>query len=434
VEGVDTVAFAVPDSTGRLIGKRVPAVRYDEIVRNGLPMPDFHLVTGIENVPQPGFEVTGQHTGFPNALIKPDESSFRLTPWWPGTALVMCDAIDLDGQPAEVAPRWILRGQVERLAELDLRPSCATELEFYVFHGSYERARRLGYRRLRPSYHLHGDNDLFVAGRDEELIADIRRSMAVAEIPVEMSHGEGGPGQHELSLAHASPLETADRHVTYKTGVKELAAKHGRAATFLAKVMTDGPGSSCHIHLSLTRNGRSALIGDDKRLTGLGASFLAGILAFTPELMVMHAPYGNSYKRLLEGSWAPTNLSWGFDNRTCCVRALGHGSDYRFEFRVPGADANPYLSLAALLAAGLAGVDRRLDAPQPLSGDAYASSAGELPRDLTEAVAAFERSQVAGEAFGAAVHEHLVQHARMELAAIRTAVTEWDLERGFERA
>jgi glutamine synthetase len=431
--GVKTVALAVPDHIGRLIGKRIPAERYEEIRRDGLSMPDFHLVTGIDNVPQDGFEVTGRHTGFRNALIRPDESTFRIAPWWPATAIVICDALDPEGRPAEVAPRWVLRRQLARLDSLGVEPRCATELEFYLFRGSYERARRLSYRRLTPSYHLHGDNDLAVAGRDEDLIGEIRHSMADAGIPVEMSQGEGGPGQHELSLAHASPLDTADRHVTYKSGVKELAARHDLAATFMAKVRTDSPGSSCHIHLSLSRDGRSALA-ENGTLTDFGASFLAGILAFTPELMMMHGPYANSYRRLVEGSWAPTNLSWGFDNRTCCVRALGEGVNFRFEFRAPGADVNPYFSLAALLAAGLAGIARELDPPPPCSGDGYAAPVRELPRDLTEAVATFAASEMAAEAFGEAVHEHLTQHGRMELAAVRTAVTDWDLERCFERA
>jgi glutamine synthetase len=434
LEGLETIALAVPDNIGRLIGKRIPAERYEEVTRSGLSMPDFHLVTGVKNTPIEGLAVTGAHTGFRNGVLRPDESTLRLLPWHEATALVLCNPYDPDGRPSEVAPRWVLRRQLERLGALGLEARCATELEFYLYRGTYEKHHRLGYRKLEPSYHLHGDNDLLVAGYDEALMADIRRLMPQAGIPVEVSHGEGGAGQHEIALEKAAPLESADRHVVYKHGVKELAARHALAATFMAKVRDDEPGSSCHVHISIADGERSALANEAGALTPFGRSFLSGLLAHTPELMLLHAPYSNSYRRLVKGSWAPANLTWGYDNRTCCVRVLGSGRNFRFEFRTPGADANPYLSLAAIFAAGLAGVERGLDPPPAETGDAYAVNAPDLPGDIGEAVTAFAASELAASVFGAAVRDHFAAIGAAERDECRRAVTDVDLRRGFERA
>lgn len=431
---VETIALAVPDNIGRLIGKRVPACRYEEISRSGLAMPDFHLVTGIENTPIDGLEIAGRHRGFGNGVLRPDEDTYRPLPWHASTALILCDPYSPSGQPAEVAPRWVLRRQVERLEALGLRARCATELEFYLFRGTYEHVQRRGYRRLVPSYHLPGDNDLLVAGYDEELIAEIRRQMAQAGIPVEVSQGEGGAGQHELALAHAPPLETADRHVIYKHGVKELAARRGQSATFMAKVGEDQPGSSCHIHISIHDQDGSALADGHGGFTDLGRAFLAGLLAYTPELILMHAPYANSYRRFVKGSWAPANVTWAYDNRTSCVRVVGSGPDLRYELRIPGADANPYLSLAAALAAGLEGVERELEPPPAVEGDAYETESALLAGDLTEAVAAFRDSEIAARRFGTTVREHFASLGASERDDFRRAVPDWDLNRGFERA
>jgi glutamine synthetase len=431
--GADTLAVAVPDNIGRLIGKRLPIDRYDDVLRSGLSMPDFHLVTGIDNEPREGLAAAGVQLGFRNGVLRLDEETLRPLPWEPGTALVLADPFTAEGAPAGVAPRWVLRRQVERLAGMGLTARCATELEFYLYRGSYAENHDAGFHRLVPAYHLGADNDLLVSGWVEDVVGEIRRQMPLAGIPVEATQGEGGLGQHEVALEHAPPLEAADRHVVYKHGVRDIAARAGYAATFMAKVNVDQAGSSCHIHISIARDGASALA-DRDGLTPFGGSFLAGLLAFTRELMPLHAPYANSYRRLTKGSWAPANETWGFDNRTTCVRALGSGLDFRFEFRVPGADANPYLSLAALLAAGLEGVERRLEPPAPTTGDAYAAAASELPGDLTEAVAAFSASEVAADAFGRGVRDHYTALAIAERDEGRRAVTDWDLRRGFERA
>lgn len=434
LDGAHTVALGVPDNIGRLIGKRVPAERYLELAERGLPMPDFHLATGIDNEPIEGVAVSGTHLGLRNGMLLPDDDTLRRLPWSPGTALVICDAYDADGNVTEEAPRWVLRRQVERLGRFGLSARCATELEFYLYRGSYEQLNATGYRELVPAYHLSADNDLLVSGWVEEVVGAIRRQMPEAGVPIEVSQGEGGLGQHEIGLAHAPPVEAADRHVVYKHGVKDIAAAAGFSATFMAKVADDQAGSSCHVHLSLTRDGACAVSGLEGRLSEFGRAFLGGVIGHTSELMLLHAPYANSYRRLLPASLAPANMSWGYDNRTAAVRLIRSSDALRFEVRVPGADANPYLSIAAVIAAGLAGVERGLEPPPPAAGDAYATAAPALPGDLTEAVAAFAASEVSCEALGPRVRDHFAQLGRAELAVHRTAVTDRDVLRGFERA
>jgi len=430
---IDTVAVAVPDGVGRLIGKRVPLERYADVMRDGLPMPDFHLVTGLDNIPYDDLEITGPHTGFNNGLLRPDPTALRTLPWLDRTALAICDAYGQDNALVEVAPRAILRRQVARLADIGMTARTALELEFYLFRGTFERALKSDYRDLQPSYHLSGDNDLLVSGYDEDLIGEIRRSMPLAGVPIELSQGEGGPGQHEICLAHAEPVEAADRHAVYKHGVKEMATRRGMAPTFMAKVDEKLPGSSCHIHLSIAEDEGNAL-GEPGSLSRFGSAFLAGVLRFTAELMPLHAPYANSYRRLVDGSWAPSNLTWGYDNRTVAVRLVGTGPDFRLEFRVPGADTNAYLSSSALIAAGLAGVERELAPPPPVAGDGYGTQAPVLPQDLGEALQLFGGGDVGAEALGSKVHRHLLGLARHEFEVSRRAVTDWDRRRGFERA
>jgi glutamine synthetase len=374
------------------------------------------------------------HQGLRNGVLRPDEGTLRALPWSPGTALVLCDAYSAAGDPAETAPRWVLRRQVERLGRTGLEARCATELEFYLYRGSYEQLHRGAYRELVPAYHLAADNDLLIAGWAEEVVGAIREQMPHAGVPVEVSQGEGGLGQHEVGIAHAPPMEAADRHVVYKHGVKDIAAAAGYAATFLAKVADDQAGSGCHVHISLWSGEACALSDGGGDLSELGRSFLAGLLAFTPELMLFHAPYANSYRRFVEGSTAPANLTWGYDNRTALVRVIRSRGGTRFELRVPGADANPYLSVAAALAAGLEGLERRLEPPEATDGNAYDSDAQPVPGDLTHALDAFSGSKLAAAAFGEEVRDHFAALAAAELSASRRAVTDWDLRRGFERA
>jgi glutamine synthetase len=433
VAKAENVALCVPDNAGRLIGKRLPVQRWPEVRASGMPMPNYHLVTGIENHPLEGLEVSGLHTGFPNGVLRPCEETMRLLPWEPHTAIVLCDAYSAAGELVEEAPRSILRCQVTRLEGLGLRAGFASELEFYLFRTSYAEAHRGNYRSLEPSYHRQADNDVLIAGYDEGFIRQIRLAMAALGIPINASQGEGGEGQHEVNLVHADPLTMADRHVLYKHGVKALAQAAGLSATFMAKIDPDKSGSSFHVHISLTdREGGSLMSKGADQLSPLGCSFLAGLLAFTPEMTLLHAPYANSYRRLQPGSFAPSNATWGWDNRTVMIRVVGDPKDLRFEFRVPGADANPYVSFAAILAAGIEGIEQALDPPSPIVGNAYDTNAEHLPADLGEAVALFAESDLAGRAFGAKVHRHLAALGGLERDAARRGVTDWDFRRGFE--
>jgi glutamine synthetase len=432
----DTVAVAVPDATGRLIGKRLTAEAWERVRESGeFSMPDFHLITGLENEPIAGMRATGAQNGFPDGVLRPDMSSWRSLPWDAGTGLVICDAHQADGAPSEHAPRWILRRQVEALAARGLVAGVASELEFYLLRTSYAAVAESRYRRLRAAYHRGGDNDLLVDGVVEPLLGDVRRLMPAAGIPIELSQGEGGIGQFEVTLRYSEPLAMADRHVVYKHGVKALAQRHGVAATFLAKLSDDQPGSSCHIHLSLRRDdGACALSGDHDGLSPLGRAFVAGVLALAPELCLLFAPYANSYRRLQPGSWAPANVTWGVDNRTCLVRVCGEAGSRRVEFRLPGADANPYLAYAGLIAAGLRGIAGGLEPSPPITGDAYAVDATMLPRDIAEAVDRFSHSTTARDALGSQVHEHVAALGRHERDVTRREVTDRDLVRGFEVA
>ena len=429
----NTVAMAVPNHAGRLIGKRIPVERWASVAEAGMAMPDFHLVSAVDNYPVLGMEVTGLHTGFRNGALLPDAATLAPLPWEPGTVIVLCDTLDSEGHLVDEAPRSIMRRQTVLLGDRGLEATVASELEFYLFRTSYEEVHRAAYRRVEPSYHRHPDNDILISGYDEPFLAALRQNLAGMGIPVRASQGEGGRGQHELNLGHSDPLGAADAHVLYKHAVKATAHQMGCSVTFMAKPSSD-VGSGCHIHLSILAEGRNVLGGSEGSLSRTGERFLAGLLAFSGDFTVVHAPYANSYRRLRPGSWAPANVTWGFDNRTCLVRVVGRGQDLRFEFRLPGADVNPYLAGAALVASGIAGLDGELEPPPPVTGDAYEAGAPVLPADLTEAVQRFEDSEVACAAFGTRVHAHLLGMARNERDEARAAVTDWDLQRGFENA
>ena len=434
--GVETVAVCVPDHFGRLIGKRVPVERWPAVREHGLSMPNFHLVTGVDNVPHSDLAVTGYHTGFRNGLLKPcADATFRLATE-PSTLFALSDALDMGGEVVEEAPRRILEVQSARLGERGIRARLAAELEFYLFRTTYKRAARRGYAHLPPYYHLHADNDILLSGYAEGFLSSVRAAMREAGIGCDNTQGEGGEGQYEINIPPAAPLAMADRTVVFKHLVKALAREHRLAATFMAKWGTGRVGSGGHVHVSLEdEEGNPLLEGlDDPSPGGPGAAFVAGLLEHAGDFCLLHAPFANSYRRLQPGSFAPANASWGFDNRSVLVRVVRGGGAARLEFRLPGADANPYLSFAALLAAGIEGVDRALALPAPTTGNAYESDAPPLPADLTEAVQAFESSNVALRAFGPAVHRHLLDHGRRERDATRWMVSDWEIARGFERA
>jgi len=428
-----TVAVAVPNYAGRLIGKRIPAKRWESVVEFGMPMPDFHLITAIDNFPVTGMGVTGVHTGFQNGLLMPDTSTLTPMPWEPGAVLVLCDTHDNNGSPVIEAPRTILRSQLDRLRERGLEASMSSELEFYLYKNNYGEIQEHGYRALEPSYHRHADNDVLVAGYDEDFLSTLRATLASMGLPVWATQGEGGLGQHEVNLSHTVPLRSADWHVLFKHAVKAVAHQMDRSVTFMAKPSQEA-GSGCHIHLSLSHNGKNALREGNGELTATGRMFLAGLLEYAQDFSALYAPYANSYRRLQPDSLVPLNATWGFDNRTCLVRVLGQGEDFRFEFRLPGADANPYLVVAALFAAGLAGLDNQVSLPAPVSGNACEADAPALPRDLTESIQIFSRSLVAQEALGSSAHAHLLGMVVNERNQARGAVTDWDIQRGFENA
>ena len=433
--GIEVVAVCVPDHFGRLIGKRIPAEQWPAVQERGLPMPNFHLVTGPDNVPYSDLAVTGYHTGFRNGLLKPGaDAAFRLATE-PATLFAISDALDADRGLVEEAPRRILDVQVARLSERGIRARFAAELEFYLFRTSYARAARRGYRRLEPFYHLHADNDILLSGYAEGFLSSVRAAMREAGIGCGNTQGEGGEGQYEINIPPAAPLAMADRTVIFKHLVKALAREQRFSATFMAKWGTGQVGSGGHVHVSLEdEEGRALLEGLEEATPGPGPAFLAGLLEYAGDFCLLHAPFANSYRRLQPDSFAPTNASWSPDNRSVLVRVVRGAGAARLEFRLPGADANPYLSFAALLAAGIEGMDRNLALPAPTTGNAYESDAPMLPGDLTEAVQAFERSGAAVRTFGTPVHRHLLDHGRRERDATRRAVSDWELARGFERA
>ena len=424
-EGIETIALAVPDHTGRLIGKRVPVRRWPAIEGRGLPVPDFHLATGIDNVPRPDIPVTGLHTGFNNGLLRPLDRPRFVVPTEPATLVVLADALRHDGGAVEEAPRRILAVQCARLRALGIEATVATELEFYLYKTSMADAARAGFRGLEPYWHRNADNDLLLTGRALDVLNAMTAALKAAGFTIEAVQGEGGSGQYEINTGHGDALSAADRHAVFKHVLRDTALHRGCAITFMAKPDAGDAGSGGHVHVGLLADGTPAL-GHGRDLSDLGRAWLGGVLAFTPELTLMHAPYANSYRRLVPGSFAPLHAAWGVDDRTRMVRLVADGGGARFEFRLPSADMNPYHSLAALIAAGIAGIEGGLEpSPEGQAGDA-------IPRDLTEAITAFAGSALAEAAFGPAVKAHILAHARDEQAVWRAAVTDWDRRRYFE--
>jgi glutamine synthetase len=451
---VDTVVLAFPDMHGRPVGKRVTADFFKaHVAEHGIEACDYLLAVDVDMNPLPGYRFTNWDTGYGDVVCRPDYDSARLIPWLEGTAFVICDLTDEDGAPVEVSPRRILRRQLERAAERGLRVCSATELEFFLFNETYEEADAKGWRDLTPHTSTIEDYQLLQTAREEYILRRIRNEMCAADIPVEFSKGEAGRGQHEVNVTYAEALVTADRHLVFKNGIKEIAAQEGRAATFMAKWTMDDVGSSCHVHTSLwdSKSGealmapgsggdggkggaKGAAAGHPSGLSTLGRRFLAGQLHAARELAWMAAPTVNSYRRYVPGSWAPTAAVYGEDNRTCGFRLVGHGTGRRVESRIPGADVNPYLVLAAAIAAGLYGIDHELEPGDPYPVNAYeADDIPRIPSTLVDAIAELRDSAVAREAFGPDVHHHLLNTAEQEWLASNRHVTDWELARNFER-
>jgi glutamine synthetase len=427
---VDTVLLAMTDMQGRLQGKRLNARHFlDEVLDHGAEACNYLLAVDVEMNTVDGYAISSWERGYGDFEWTPDLDTLRLLPWQPGTALCLADVRWADGSPVAPSPRQVLRRQIDRLAARGLSAFAATELEFIVFRDSYEQAWHKGFRDLEPANLYNGDYSVLGTARVEPLIRRIRNDMLGAGLRVENSKGECNLGQHEINFTYAAALQTADEHAVYKTGAKEIAAQEGMAITFMAKY-DEREGSSCHVHLSLRRDDGSALFDDDPAAFH---RFMAGQLACLRELTLLHAPNINSYKRFAAESFAPTAVAWGRDNRTCALRVVGHGPATRMELRMPGADVNPYLSLAAIIAAGLHGMDAGLELEDAVEGNAYAAGKPRVPATLRDAAELFDGSAIAREAFGEEVVAHYLNNARVELDAYDAAVTDWERVRGFER-
>ncbi len=439
---IDTVVVAFPDLQGRPVGKRVTGAFFlDHVLHHGIEVCDYLLACDVDMRPLPGYRFADWETGYGDLTAVVDPTTVRPLPWVPGSALVLCDLLSAEGRPVDVSPRHILRRQIERAQARGLVVKCATELEFYLFLDSFAEAAGKHWQGLAPHSDTVEDYQLLQTSREEYVIGRIRNLMVEAGIPVEFSKGEAGTGQHEINITYGNALEAADRHLVFKSGVKEIASQVGRAASFMAKWSMGTAGSSCHIHTSLwdTDTGEPLMTSPDgtpspSDLSPVGRQFVAGQIRSARELAWCFAPYVNSYRRFIPDSWAPTALVWGEDNRTCGFRTVGSGPGRRVENRIPGADVNPYLALAATIAGGLWGIEHELELEPAFTGNAYAATGvARIPTTLPEAVEALATSEVAASAFGPDVHHHLLNTAQQEWAAANRVVTDWELARNFER-
>ncbi|WP_405372157.1 MULTISPECIES: glutamine synthetase family protein [unclassified Microbacterium] len=432
---IDTVIVAFPDAQGRLVGKRISGRFWlDEVAGHGAEVCDYLLSVDVDLNTIDGYAMSSWDKGYGDLVLRPDLDTLRRIPWQPATALVMADLEVTTGGAVPQSPRGILNAQRDRLADRGLVAFSGTELEFIVFDDSFRDAWAKRYDGLRASTDYNVDYNLLATTRLEPLLRDIRRGMDGAGLYCEGVKGECNDGQQEISFRFAEVLETADQHTIYKNGAKEIADAHGKSLTFMAK-FDQREGNSCHIHLSVRADDGDAVMSGDGEygFSPLMGHWIAGILATLREFTLLYAPTINSYKRYAKGTFAPTGVAWGVDNRTCALRVVGHGPSLRVENRVPGGDVNPYLAISAIIAGGLHGIENELELPAPLTGNAYDSDVDHLPTTLREAADLFERSEIARAAFGEEVVAHYLHQARVEVLAYDAAVTDWERIRGFER-
>ena len=435
---IDTVVIAFADMQGRLQGKRLTGrFFFDSVLQDSTEACNYLLAVDIEMNTVGGYDIASWERGYGDFVMVPDLSTLRRVPWQEATAMLLADLRFEDGTAVTVSPRAVLQAQRERLASRGWEALAGTELEFIVYLDSYESAFDARYRDLLPANQYNVDYSLLGTARVEPLLRRIRNSMAGAGMRVESVKGECNLGQHEIAFVYDEALVTCDNHSIYKNGAKEIAALEGRSITFMAKV-NEREGNSCHIHTSLRSLDGTPIFagdgtGDRSGLSPLFEHFRAGELHALRELTLFLAPNVISYKRYVEGSFAPTAIRWGRDNRTCALRVVGHGRSLRVENRVPGADANPYLAVSAVIAAGLYGIENELPLEAAFEGNAYESDSPRVPSTLREALDLWEASTIAREAFGAEVVDHYANMARVELASFDRAVTDWELVRGFER-
>jgi glutamine synthetase len=432
---VDTVIVAFTDVQGRLQGKRMDAQYFlDDVVSHGTEACNYLLAVDVEMNTVPGYAISSWEKGYGDFVLKPDFSTLRPAPWQPSSALVQADVLWHDDSPVHQSPRQVLKAQVDRAAALGYRALAGTELEFIVFEDSYEQAWDSGYRGLTPANRYNVDYSIIGTGRVEPLVRDIRTMMTTAGMVVESAKGECNLGQHEIAFKYADVVTTADNHTVYKTAAKEIAARHGQSLTFMAKY-DEREGNSCHIHLSLRGkdDGSAVFAEGGSGRSRLFDQFVAGILSTMREFTLLYAPNVNSYKRFAAGSFAPTAVAWGEDNRTCSIRVVGKGLALRLENRVPGGDVNPYMAIAGMIAGGLHGIEANLPLEPAFVGNAYTAERTRIPTTLREAREEFASSQIARHAFGDDVVDHYVNAADVEMAAFDSVVTDWELRRAFER-
>ena len=435
---IDTVLTCVVDMQGRLMGKRFHAAHFVASGWQETHGCNYLLAVDVDMTPVPGFKAANWAAGYGDHVHKPDLSTLRLVPWMPGTAMVMCDLLEHHGHE-EVAhsPRAVLKRQIARAKAMGFDAMMATELEFYLFEETYEALRDARYQSMTPLVRYNNDYGIFGTMKEEAVMRDIRNGIHGAGIAVECTKGEADAGQGEVNIRYSDALDTADTHSIVKNAVKEIAQKHGRAVTFMAKYATNRAGSSSHIHQSLWQGGEPAFRdpADPQGMSVTMKHYLAGLLAHASEVTCFLAPYVNSYKRFTVGMFAPTKAVWSTDNRTAGYRVCGAGTrGVRVECRVGGADLNPYLALAAQLAAGLAGIEGQLALEPEMKGDMYAARrARVIPKNLREAAMALNKSAMLRAAFGGDVVDHYVHAANWEIAEQDRMVTDWDLMRGFER-
>jgi glutamine synthetase len=439
---VDNVIVAVPDLQGRLQGSRLDGHHFlDETLRVGFPACVYLLATDVEMNTGPGYALDAAQAGFGDLLLVPDVATLRRLPWDDGTALVLADARRADGGPVPFAPRQVLRTQLDRIADRGLVALAGTELEFLLFTDTFRQAHERDYRGLVTATRHNVDYSVAGVTEIDPVVRRIRREMRQAGLRMESARGECHPGQYEMVFRYADALTTCDNHAVYKTGVRQIVTQEGLSVTFMAKYDA-GEGNSCHVHLSLRHvDGTPVFAGggspDRPDLAGMSptmAHFVAGQLACLRDFTLLQAPNVNSYKRLAPGAFAPTQVAWGRDNRTCPIRVVGAGDTLRIEHRVPGGDANPYTAVGAVIAAGLHGIEHELPLEPALAGDAFAATdRPRLPASLAEAVTLWEASEAAQKAFGSDVVAHYAAAARAELDAFAATVTGWERRRGFER-
>lgn len=436
---IDTVIMGFPDRYGRLVGKRASGRFFVEhVAEHGTENCDYLLTCDLDDRPEEGFRFSSFDLGYGDMVAVADWGTVRAIPWLERTALIICDLRAPDGRDVEIAPRSILRTQVEQARALGFVPMMGSEIEFFMYHESYEEAHANEYRDLHTHSPWAEDYNIHITSRDEIVIGDLRRSLDAAGVPVEFSKGEAGAGQHEINIGYADAIEMADRNLVYKFAAKEIAARHGRSITFMAKPSFADVGSSCHVHLSFwDLDRRTNRFAADDHEHGMSETFrhaLAGQIATAREFSLLWAPTVNAYKRFQPESWAPTGVGWGVDNRTLGFRKVGHGPSTRVENRVPGADAISYLAFAGVIAGATYGIRNRLELGEPYVGNGYvANDIERIPSTLPEAIEIWRSSERARECFGDDVHHWILRSAETEWAAFNRSVTDWEMRRYFER-